>query len=57
MRDETNIDCRKALATSGAALSLALPRRNLLTGIGAAAIGGVAVSLLGQAAPVQAQEG
>jgi hypothetical protein len=32
MRDETNIDFRKALATSGAALSLALPRRNLLPG-------------------------
>jgi 2-haloacid dehalogenase len=56
MRDETNIDGRKALATSGAALSLALPRRNLLSGIGAAAIGGAAVSLLGQAAPIQAQE-
>jgi 2-haloacid dehalogenase len=35
---------------------LSAPRRNLLTGIGAAGIGGVAASVVGRAAPIQAQE-
>jgi 2-haloacid dehalogenase len=35
---------------------LSVPRRNLLAGIGAAAVGGVAATVIGRAAPVRAQE-